>query len=375
MADYHIRFGNPTIFPESKDLINRCLESGFVTAGLFCDEFEERFSALMGYPHCCFVDTGSNADLCALLALYELGAKPGDEIIVPANSFIATSEAVFLAGFKPVWVDVEPFTLNMDHHPVERAITSRTRAVMCVSNIGRPCKMDVLRDICDRRKLTLICDNCEGHFAEFHGKKMGQWADITTYSFYAAHVLFSGKGGAVCCRDAELDETCRSIRSHGRPTGSLEFNHLRMGWNMTNTDLHASIGLGSLNHGLDIFKKRKANLRYLMSELEHHSKFYVNGEAEDEIVSPHALNVTLVEDNVSEFVMFRAYLEEHGIQTKLTFRCIPTQQPSFAFMGHQLGEFPNAEKLGRTSLHLGCHEGLTPEDLSYIVETIRGFWR
>ena len=186
-----IEFGKVVINEKSKKYILESVDNDWITGGPRVEQFEEQWGKLFKYKYNVALSSGTDACLNACLALYGLGAKPGDEVIVPALSFIATSNAVRAANFKPVFVDIDPQTLNIDPSLIEDAITDKTVAIMCVHTMGKPCEMDVIKDISNSHKLTLIEDCCEAHGAKFRGTFVGHWGDMALFSFYAAHSFFN----------------------------------------------------------------------------------------------------------------------------------------------------------------------------------------
>lgn len=374
MKKYRINFGDVKIGEIAKNHILDCLDKNWVTHGDKVREFESKFCQLGEYKYGAMVNSGTSADFLACLSLYDLGAKRGQKIIVPALSFIATQNSVIAAGFIPVPVDIHRQTLNIDENLIEDKIDKDVVAIMCVNTMGKPCNMRKLREICDKHKLTLICDNCEGHFCKFEGKQMSHWADIVTYSFYSAHVLFSTQGGFVGTNRKEVHDSVISTRTHGRKNGELLFSHIAFGWNCMSTDLHASVGLESLDNAMNIFDARKKNLFYMIDGLKKlDQKFYFNLEEKNDVISPHALSLTFKEDNEERFLKFYKYMDDNGIQVKLNFKSVFTQQKAMEWMGYKLGDFPESEFVGRNGLHLSCSQFLTRDDLDFIINTVERF--
>jgi dTDP-4-amino-4,6-dideoxygalactose transaminase len=310
------------------------------------------------------------------MTLYEKGAKRGDEVIVPALAFAAVGSSVLYAGFKPVFVDIRRDTLNIDESKIEGAITDRTVAIMPVHTMGKPAKMDEIMDIAKRNRLTVIEDACEAHGATYKGKIVGHWGDMATFSFYAAHLIFAVEGGMVSTNNPELDYPLRSIKSHGRVPGQIFFDHQRLGFNGRMSDLHATVGEGQLPQFRDIYGKRRGNLVYLLEQTQDlRDRAYFNLEEADEEHCPHAFSVTLKEGERTNAMDLHAFLEGKGIQTKVNFKSMPTQQRAFAHLGHKLGEFPEAEYVGDKGVHFGIHQYLTRDDLDFASETLHDFFK
>jgi CDP-6-deoxy-D-xylo-4-hexulose-3-dehydrase len=183
-----IEFGKFKANDLCKQHVLECLDNGWVSIGPKTKLFEEKFAALFGYKHCKAVSSGTSAGMAACMTLYDLkGAQPGDEVICPALTFIATGNAIRAAGFVPVFVDVG-FNMNINVDLIEQAITPKTKAIKAVSLIGRPPKLDKLREIADKHDLLLIVDNCEGYGSKYKGKHALEYADIETSSHYSRNV-------------------------------------------------------------------------------------------------------------------------------------------------------------------------------------------
>jgi dTDP-4-amino-4,6-dideoxygalactose transaminase len=375
MKKYRIEFGEIKFGDTARKNLLDVWESNWASAGPKVAEFENEWGKLFGYKFNKAVSSGTDADINACLCLYDLGAKEGDEIIVPALSFIATANSVLAAGFKPVFVDIEKETLNINPLKIEEKITSKTRAVMAVSTMGKPPEMNILRHICKQHNLIFILDNCEGHGCMFKGQYAGRFADVSTYSFYAAHLICSGEGGMVSTNRQDIDDIVNSTRSHGRLNGELYFDHVRRGLNSKMNDLEASLGLEGIETFAETFYKRKSNLNKLIDGCASLDEFaWFNREEEYEICCPHAFSITLKNPKFNYRKLYD-YLEQNGVKTKRNFGSIPTQHKAYSFMGHKLGDFPEAEYVGNNGMHIGVHQYLQEDDINYVIELIHTYFR
>ena len=234
-----INFGDLKIGDIAKDRINKALEKNWVTEGENVKEFEEKFAKQFGYKHVIATSSGTDACIACLASLYDYGAKRGDEVIVPATTFCATANAVLAAGFIPKFVDVKVETLNIDSDKIEDEITDKTIAIMPVHLMGKPAEMDTVIKIAKKHDLRVIEDCCESHGAKYKDKYVGTIGDMGAFSFYVAHVIIAGEGGLVVTNNDEIADVVRSVKTHGRPTGSIYFDFQRFGLNLRMNDLTA----------------------------------------------------------------------------------------------------------------------------------------
>ena len=353
--------------------INDALDKNWVSMGDKVKAFENEWGRLFDYRYNVAVSSGTDACLAACATLYDaVGAKRGDEIIVPALSFIATSNAVLAAGFTPVFVDIERETLNINPNKIEEKITSRTKAIMVVHTMGKPCEMDKIMHIANKHNLIVIEEACEAHGAKYKGKLIGHWGDMAAFSFYAAHLVCCGEGGMVSTNNERLANLLKTIRTHGRD--GLYFDHVRFGLNLRMNDMEASIGLGDIPNFAHTFKKRKDNIYFLLDKFKDLEKFaYFNLEEENDITAPHAFSITLKDPKYDYKEMYK-FFEDNSIMCKRNFGSIPTQHRAFAFMGYKLGDFPEAEYVGDNGLHFGIHRYLSQEDLEYISDVVHKYF-
>ncbi|MFQ5513770.1 MAG: DegT/DnrJ/EryC1/StrS family aminotransferase [Myxococcota bacterium] len=370
-----ISFGELRVGDIAKQRIQASLAKNWVSEGENVADFERLFAEHFGYRHAVAVSSGTDACLVACASLYDRGAQRGDEIIVPACSFVATSNAVLAAGFVPRFVDIELETLNIDPEKIEAALTPRTRAIQVVHTMGKPCKMDPILEIAERHCLVVIEDSCEAHGARHRDRVVGSMGSLAAFSFYAAHLICCGEGGMVVTGDGELERVLRSVRSHGRPYRDIYFDFQRFGLNAKMNDLEAALGIEGLAQFDEVFERRRGFLHRLLEwtrDLGSYAHFLI--EEPHEIVAPHAFPLVLRDPQLDRERLYR-YLEERGIQCKTLFGSLPTQHAAFAFLGHRPGEFPVAEFVGENGLHFGCHQYLDEDDLAFAAEVLHDYFR
>ena len=371
MKEYRVSFGHIEIGETARSFIQRALDRDWVSAGANVREFESAFAKRFGYVDAVSTSSGTDAGMVAMATLYDRGAERGDEVITPALAFVATVNVILAAGLMPKFVDVELETLNIDPAQIEAAISPRTRAIQVVHTMGKPCDMEAIMRIAKRHSLPVIEDCCEAHGATLKDQVVGSFGTMGLFSFYAAHIICSGEGGMISTNDPEVANICRSIRSHGRRGGQLYFHFDRIGFNSKMNDLEAAVGLEGLKDFDRTFKTRRdhiVRLQQLLSTLEDDLILYRDGPGE--VTCPHAFPILMRDVNVPVGPLYD-HLENSGIQCKTLFGSLPTQHRAFGFLGYREGEFPVAERVGRTGLHVGVHQYLTDEDISYVVETLK----
>lgn len=390
-----VPFGAMTITPHARDLINKALDSTRVSGGQYVHEFEDRFAKLVGVRYAVALSSGTDADILAMAVLYDFGARRGDEIIVPALSFVATGNAVLHAGFKPVFVDIKRETLNIDPDKIEAAITKKTRAIMPVHLMGKPAPMEIINTIAKRHNLFVIEDAAEAHGAVYKGKNVGLWSDMAAYSTYVAHIITTIEGGIVTTNREDFAEILRSLRAHGRACKcdvcvvntksgycakrfkygkDIRFVFERVGYSAKMNELEAAIGLGSLTLYHKIIEKRRHNLLTMIERLKEFEQYLATFEEEkDEKIGPHALPIIVKEGAPFTRDELVSDLEKNGIDSRDLFSSMPTQCPGFSFLNYKLGDFPNAEFMGTQGLHIGVHQDINDEHIDYVMDTIRAF--
>jgi len=390
-------FGTMSITKKSKKLINEILESKRVSSGKYVREFEKKFAKLVGTKEAVALSSGTDAVALALAVLYDFGAERNDEIIVPALSFVATGNAVLQAGFKPVFVDIEKETLNIDPKKIECVITEKTRAIIAVHLMGKPADMDLIMNIAKKYNLHVIEDAAEAHGTVYKGKNAGTLGDLAAFSLYIAHMITTIEGGIVTTNKPEFAEILRSLRSHGRACkcvqcvlntnsgycqkrfineygSDIRFIFERIGYSAKMNEIEAAVGLGNIEIYSKILQKRRRNLTYLMSKFKKFKPLLVSiDEGHDEMIGPHAFPVIIQENNGFSRDDLVLFLEKKGIDSRSLFLSMPTQCSGFKFLGYSLGEFPNAEYIGRNGLHIGIHQDIEKEDLDYFIEIIEEF--
>jgi dTDP-4-amino-4,6-dideoxygalactose transaminase len=390
-----VPFGTMSITQEARGLINKILAGGNVSQGKYVRKFEEEFAKLIGTKEAVAVSSGTDADTLALAVLYDFGAKRGDEVITTAISFVATGNAILHAGFRPVFVDVELETLNINPDKIEEAISDKTRAIMPVHLMGKPANMDKIMAIAKKHKLFVVEDAAEAHGTMYRGKNVGAIGDMAAFSLYVAHMISTIEGGIVTTNNPGYAEVLRSLRSHGRScncktcimnTGAItcskrfkggkdrRFIFERVGYSSKMNELEAAIGVANIKMWPKYLRQRRENLLYL---LKHFKKFqpylFTISEEKGEFIGPHAFPVIIGSKAKFSRDEFVGYLSKNGIDSRSMFLSMPTQCPGFGFLGYKLGQFPVAEYIGDNGLHIGLHQDLRIKHMNFFISVTERF--
>jgi perosamine synthetase len=368
MSDF-IPVNTPLLDGNEKKYLIECIDSGWISSeGPFVKAFEEKFASRMGRRHGVAVINGTAAIDAAIEAL-DIG--PGDEVILPAFTIISCISQLVRNGAKPVLVDSDPLTWNMDVGQIEAKITSRTKAILVVHIYGLPVDMDPLLKVAKRHGLRIIEDAAEMHGQTYKGRPCGSFGDISTFSFYPNKHITTGEGGMVLVNDDSLAENCRSLRNlcfqpHKR------FVHDRLGWNLRMTNLQAALGLAQLER-LDEFvaRKRAMGRRYseLLSGIEGLQLPLSRVDFAENIYWVYGLVIDESRGVDAETAIQK--LAEKGIGCRPFFYPMH-QQPVLRRMGLFEGEsYPVSERLYRQGFYIPSGLALTAEQMGRVAEAVR----
>jgi perosamine synthetase len=345
-----------------------CLRTNWISsAGKYIAEFEKRFAEYCG---CKYGVTTTSGTTALHLALASLGIGPGDEVIMPAFTMAACAFSVVYTGAKPVLVDAEPGTWNMDVTQLERRVTEKTKAIMPVHIYGHPCDMDAIMDIAKRRNLVVVEDAAEAHGAEYKGKRVGGIGQLSCFSFYANKIVTTGEGGMIVTNDAQIAERARRLKDQAF-SPQRRFLHTNVGFNYRMTNVQAAIGLAQME-SIDRFVEMRRKNASLYSAglkdipgitLPQERKWAKNVYWMFGIMTDDKLGIT------RDSLMQR--LKEKGVDTRTFF--IPMHvQPAFLNMGLFKGEsYPVATELSDRGLYLPSGSGLKSEEIDYICTCLR----
>ncbi len=348
---------------ELENVIDAVKTNWISSKGKYIDEFEQRFSKYCGAKHgiAC-----SNGTVAIHLALASLGIKAGDEVIIPTFTMIATVNPVTYTGAKPVLVDSEPETWNIDPSKIEKKITPKTKAIMVMHTYGHPCDMGPLQEIADKHDLYLLEDAAEAHGAEYKGERVGGLSDAGCFSFYANKIITTGEGGMVVTNDDKIAEMARLLRDQAFE--KKRFLHRHVGFNYRMTNLQAAVGAGQMDLIDESVETRRRNAMTYNSFLKNVEGITLPPEA-TWAKNVYWMYTVLIEDS---FGMGRdelmVFLKEKGVDTRSAFYPVHIQP---VYENQYKGEkYPVAEDLGRKGINLPSGNMLTKEQIKTVCDAI-----
>ncbi len=388
---------------EFVNLVEAALE-GWLTAGPYASRFEKAFADYFGLAHCALANSGSSANLLALSALTSpsLGdrrLKPGDEVITVAAAFPTTVNPIVQCGLIPVFLDIDPATYNIRADLLEAALSPATRAIILAHAFGNPFNLDKVMEVARARDLWLIEDCCDAVGSTYRGRPVGTFGHLATVSFYAAHHMTMGEGGAVLTNDARLHRLVGSFRDWGRdcycepgvsdscgrrfsqqhgvlPPGydhKYVFSHL--GYNLKLTDLQAAVGLAQLGKLPGFIQARKRNFQLLLDGMEPWRRFLRLPSATPQSEpSWFAFPMTVEDGAPFSRALLVDHLEKHRIQTRMLFAGNLLRHPAYANLTHRVvGELTHTDAAMNGGFFVGLYPGITPEMVRYMLRTFRAF--
>lgn len=389
-----IELGFLQISDTAKAYVAEALNANRLSTGKFIQEFERLFASAHGCKHAIFCNSGTSALQIALAALKEThGWADDDEVLVPALTFIASSNIILQNNLKPVFVDADPVYYNIDPAQIERHITPRTRAILPVHLFGQSCDMDPIRAIAKKRNLRILEDSCETMFARYKNEWVGSMGDLACFSTYVAHLLVTGVGGLVTTNSDELALMSRSIMAHGRDSIYLtiddddnlkdnqslrriierRFSFVRMGYSYRGTELEGALGVAAMQDKDTMIARRRENGRILTEKLKSLEEYLqlpkiLPGAEHSFMMFPVILKPGL------DRGAFLDYLETNGIETRYLMPLL--SQPYYRKrFGPIENDYPVARHLSGQGFYIGCHQGLVPEDLDAIAHVFADYFR
>ena len=354
----------PTLKGNEKKYVDDCIDSTWISSkGEYVTKFEKEFANYIGCHYAAFVSNGTVAVHLALLAL---GIGPGDEVIVPTFTYIASVNAIRYVGATPVFVDSVMDTWQISPEDVERKINSRTRAIIAVHLYGHPCEMDRLVQIAKDKDIFLVEDVAEAIGSEYHGKKAGSFGDIACFSFFGNKTITTGEGGMVLTNDSTLYDRAKRLRNQGNAPDREYWNDI-IGYNFRSTNICAAIGLAQLEQ-IDTFITRKIAIGEIYKEELKNLPLRTHEGVGDVLHTKWMCSIVVNE--AEERDELRQYLKECDIETRPTFYPAHTM-PMYS---EKYQRFPVAEYIGWRGINLPSWPGLTDEQVIFICKKIKDYY-
>ena len=373
MSDPFIPVCEPFLDGNEIEYLVDAFKTGWISSsGKYVTLFENKFAEYCGAKYGVAVCNGTVA---LHLALVALGIKKGDEVIIPNFTMIASAFAVCYTGAKPVFVDAEDQSWNINPEKLEEKITSRTKAIMPVSIFGHPCEMDTINEIAEDHNLKVIEDAAESHGAEYKGKKTGNLADITGFSFYANKNLTTGEGGMVVTNDEQLYKKALYHKNLCFPLDApREYMHQDIGFNYRMSNLHAAIGLAQVEKA-DIYRVMRIHNGELYRKYLQDIPGITLQKTQEDVIHVHWMNGVLVNPlkyrHTREELML--HLKENTIDTRLFFTGMHKQPSLLKYGCSGKGKYPVTENLGNHGFYLPSASNLKEEQIKFICNTIENF--
>lgn len=386
-----VTVGDLRLTGEDKQLVNQVLDSNRLSYGPITREFENLFARMHDCRFAVFTNSGTSSLHIAVAALKELyGWEDGDEVIVPAVTFVATSNVVIHNNLRPVFVDVDPKTFNIDTSLIESTISSKTRCILPVHLLGLPADMDSIVNIAKTHDLRVIEDSCETMFARYRDKVVGSFGDVGCFSTYVAHYIVTGVGGLTTTSDPKVAILLRSLANHGRDAIYISvgdddvedrtkfheivkrrFNFVRLGHSFRATEMEAALGLSQLKRKDAIVTRRKqvaASLLSGLSDLDEYLQLPTTPPDREHVFMLFGL-VSQTEPK-RELVNF---LEDRGIETRDLLPLV--NQPVYqALFGPIEDRYPVAKYLNSHGFYIGCHQYMSDDDIQYVIDVFHDYY-
>jgi len=406
------RRGESTIPPSGKvigsgelRMMTDAVLDGWLTAGRFNEKFEKKLGEYLSVKHVLTTNSGSSANLLAFTALTspKLGDRaiqPGDEVITVAAGFPTTVNPMLQNNCVPVFVDVDIPTYNINTDLLEEAYSKKTKAVMIAHTLGNPYNLKAVKAFTEKYNLWLIEDCCDALGSEYNGQRVGSFGDIGTLSFYPAHHITMGEGGAVFTNNGQLKKIIESFRDWGRdcycqpgcdntcgkrfswqlgdlPDGyDHKYTYSHLGYNLKITDMQAACGLAQLERVDDFVQSRKDNFSYLTEKLQSLTDYLILPEAtENSVVSWFGYPITIKQNAGTSRVMLLKYLDQYNIGTRLLFAGNLTKQPYFKGQKCRIiGNLENTDIIMNQTFWIGIYPGINYEKLDYVVNQLETYF-
>ncbi len=355
----------PDIGDRERHAVMAVLKSRWLSLGPVVFNFEKKMAEYVGVKYAVAVNSGTSG---LHLVVRGLGLSPGDEVITTPFSFVASANCLLFERVRPVFVDIDPLTLNLDCNCLKDKINGKTRGILPVHVFGHPADMVSIVEIALEHGLTVIEDACEAIGSEYHGKKVGSESAAAVFAFYPNKQITTGEGGVILTNREDLAGLCRSMRNQGRDEGSGWYDHGRLGYNYRMDEMSAALGCAQLSRITEILDKRAVIAAKYGHKLKHLDGVTVPYVAPGIKMSWFVYVVRLAPGIDRDEVMRR--LSQKGIGCRAYFQPIHLQPFYRQMFGYKPGDFPVTEAVAASTLALPFHNNLSEEDIDYVVDSL-----
>jgi perosamine synthetase len=359
----------PDITEKEIEAVCAVLRSPNLSLGPKLEEFEEAFARYIGRKRAVAVNSGTSGLFLCMLAL---GIGPGDEVITTPFTFIATANSVTMVGAKPVFVDIDPVSLNIDAAKIDSKITEKTKAIMPVEVFGNPAGFDRICEIAQERNLVVIEDSCEALGSALNGKKAGTFGKMSVFAFYPNKQITTGEGGMIVTDDDDLADMCVSLRNQGRGKEGGWLGHERLGYNFRLSDINCALGIMQLSRIDEIKAKRKQVAKWYQEMLADNNRLIVPTEPAGCDISWFVFVIRLADDfTLEQRDKILEAMRNEGIQVGNYFPPVLLQPFMAERFGYSQGDFPITESVCKSTIALPFYNNLTKDEVTVVCRQLK----
>ena len=363
-SDFKIRVAEPNIEEEDAKAVYKAVKEECLSgSGPYNKQFEKNFAEYIGTKYAIAVNSGTAA---LHLSLEVLGIRDGDEVITTPFTFAATSNVIIMQNAKPIFVDIEPETFNLDPLKIESALSSKTKAIMPIHYAGQPCEMDAINDIAKKHSLYVIEDAAPAVGATYKGKKAGTLSDIAGFSFFPDKNITTGEGGMIVTNNSEFAQKCQILKKNG---ASKRYYNTSIGWNFKMSDINAALGISQLKRIESIIERKNSCAKFYDELLSTIPEITVPTVREYNRATYMLYSILVKDNKLREKI--RIGLEKQGIETRINFPSMHLQPAYVEKFGDAKGKFPVSEDMSDRILGLPIYLNMPQSEQELVVNTIK----
>jgi perosamine synthetase len=364
-----IHLSRPDITTKEIEAVRAVLDTPDLSFGPKVQEFERAFANYVGTKRAVAVNSGTSG---LFLCVSALAIEPGDEIITTPFTFIASATPIMMAGAKPVFVDIDQESLNLDYAKIESRITDKTKAVLPVEVFGNPAGFDKICEIARKNNFVVIEDSCEALGSTLHGKKAGTFGKMSVFGFYPNKQITTGEGGMILTDDDNLADICVSLRNQGRSKAGSWLAHDRLGYNFRLSDINCALGIVQLSRIEEIKAKRKQVVRWYQEMLADDERLILPGESDGSDISWFVYVIRLADGfTLEDRDRILQQMEKRDIQVSNYFPPVHLQPFIAEKFGYKPGDFPVAESVSKGTIALPFYNNLTKDQIAVVCKTLK----